>query len=270
LVLIDLTGGLGFGFGALWPSANATSVSTQLPSAVDGGTPVGIVYPANISFSGIHTHTGTIDTSGGALLVGDIAIADTEATPTIAQAQQAGSAGAAGYHLAITAQPGQDGGATGGDGGDIELGLGLPGNGGTDGVRGRLVKQWGNVSGYQWKQYEWCSGEAAYNNSTSYPLTANIADGEIHFVDIRVLARDVAGGTTTKTSLIRNVFQRNGATVTEAAGGETVEYTAGTATIVISMEVNNPDEWRIGVVDAGSTGDVVIFATWVVAALDGA
>lgn len=65
MVLIDLTGGAGFGFGALWPSANATSVSTQLPDAVDGVG--GGTYPGNIIWSGDHTFNGDLDgtTAGG-------------------------------------------------------------------------------------------------------------------------------------------------------------------------------------------------------------
>ena len=67
MTLIDLTGGAGFGFGALWPSANATSVSTQLPDAVDGVG--GGTYAGDIVWSGDHTFNGDLDgtTTGGTL-----------------------------------------------------------------------------------------------------------------------------------------------------------------------------------------------------------
>jgi hypothetical protein len=67
MTLVDLTGGVGFGFGAVWPSANATSVSTQLPDAVDGVG--GGSYAGNIVWSGNHTFNGQLagTTTGGTL-----------------------------------------------------------------------------------------------------------------------------------------------------------------------------------------------------------
>lgn len=203
----------------------------------------------------------------GMQITGDIKWTKTDATPTIQQPRQDGTGGADGFPLALEAQQGQTGVGTGGDGGNLTLGIGRGGSGAVGGAPGKLVKQWGDVGGFKWRDYEACSSEVAYTTSAVFPLVLDIADGDLHIAEVYIFARDVAGGTNTKMSLHRVSFQRTGASVAE--GNETIEWTVGAADVTFILEVVNPDKWRLKVQSGASSGDCVAFVRWFVVSLDG-
>lgn len=274
-VLTDPLSGIPYSYGAILPSAHVSTVWNQQPRAVDGGTPVGSTYPGDISFSGTHTHEGpgTIDAAATSMTIGSITadsltFASNEEAPFIRHAQVPGIDGNDGSALPITVQQGQAGGLSpGGAGGDLVLGLGLPGSGSVDGDLGRLVKQWGDSAGYKWRDYSWCSGEVAYSTTPSYPLTVDVADGEIHSCEVYLIARDVVGGTTTKTSLRSASIQNNSGTVTISGQGQVWSY--GGADVAALFEVGAGATWRLNLGSSTSAGDAVIFLKWRVASLDG-
>jgi hypothetical protein len=337
--LTDPKGGLPFPFGAVLPSSHVTTVWNQQPRAVDGGFPVGSVYPGDIEFSGTHTHDGVIVadtgaaielepgsnlfiggtlnglTTGGTLTVaGGLTLNDSstltidgalngaptggsidlvnvtlgldgievtdlnfkvaESTPTISQPKPAGTGnpGADGFPLRIVAQAGQDGnGNPAGAGADLVLGLGLPGSGTPDGGLGRLVKEWGDSSSYQWRIYEWCTGEIVFAPVAIYPLVVSISDGEVHACEVQVIARG-GGGPTVVWDKINAVIRADAGTVTIANVspiGAAPNFDIGDGTILtaFSFDGTNPNEWRVSI--AGAGGDAIILAKWSVASLDG-
>jgi hypothetical protein len=284
MALSDPQNGLPFAFGAILPSSQVSTVWNQQPRAVDGGVPVGSVYPGNIEFSGTHTHTGDIVHNGpgvinaaatslsiGAITADSLTFPN-DAVPFIRHLQAPGSGGADGIALPIEAQQGQSGnGFPGGAGGDFELRIGRPGPGSADGDLGRLVKAWGDSAGYKWRDYSWCSGEVAYTASTSYPVVVPIGDGEVHACEAHIIARSSSPITNVELNKIYAVGQNNGGTVTFSSPAAPPDFSVGAVNLAnFSFQPGaSPGEWRIALAAVGTAGDAVIFVRWSAAVLDG-
>jgi hypothetical protein len=287
MALTDPLNGNIYSFGAILPSGHVSTVWNQQPRAVDGGFLVAGAYPADISFSGDHTHTGNFTHNGpgiidaaatslaiGAITADSLTFASAEETPHIRQGQRPGDDGDDGVRLPIEAQQGQSGGSLlpGGDGGDLELGAGLPGPGTADGAIGRLIKQWGDSAGYKWLNYSWCSGEVLYTASTSYPLVVDIADGEIHACEAFIIARSLSPVTDVELNKIYAVGQNNSGTVTFSSPAAPPNFSVGAVNLAnFSFQPGaSPNEWRIALSAVSTSGDAVIFIRWAAVSLDGA
>jgi hypothetical protein len=305
-LLDDPTLGAGYAFGAILPSTHMTTIATQQPRAVDGGTPSGSIYPGDIEFSGTHTHDGTIVADTGAAIelnggsnllingtlngtptggsidlvnvtlglngieVTDLTFKVDESTPTISQPKPAGvgNPGANGYPATWLGQPGQDGnGNPAGDGGDLVLGPGLPGSGTPNGELGRLVTQWGDSASYKWPVYQWCSGEMAWITGTTVALTVDIPSGEHHIAEVYLIGRDTSNRV--KTQKRAAGIYNDAGTVTFTSSGNV--FTFGNSPVQAQYEALNPsNQWRVNLSATSDTGDAVIFLQWRVATLDGA